>query len=221
MNEHAFPSTTAIETLRLEFELLRILHHRNKNQHHLQPFFKHLSILKRTLTLLLDNVDSEFLLQKLRGIVIPKAWESFSRVVARGEFVALGLVLCASVARVSFCLGGIEESEDLTPLQETIEGFEDKEDELGEVVLRDLLAEEALEIEDIGGYGDPITLSRSPPPAVDDKEGPELDSKNQKMKENSSVALDIQGIGDIQPPAPKKRKKKHQNDIDILFAGLD
>ena len=221
MNEHVFPSTAAIETLQLELTLLRILHHRNKNQHRLQPFFKHLSILKRTLTLLFDNIDSEFLLQKLRRIVVPKAWESFSRVVARGEFVALGLVLCASVARISFCLGGIEESEDLKPLQEMVEGFKEKEDEFGEVVLRDLLAEKSLGIEDIGGYGSPVTLSQPTSPALNANERPELDPENQKMEENTNMALELQGIGDIQPPGKKKRKKRHQDDIDLLFVGLE
>src|SRR5277367_6263861 len=107
MEGHIFPSPSAVETLQLELSLLKILHHRNKNQHHLQPFFKHLSILKRTLSLLLDHPDSEFLLQKLRAIVIPQAWESFSRVVARGEFVALGMVLVAVVGRIARCLGGV------------------------------------------------------------------------------------------------------------------
>ena len=123
MNQHVFPHSSAIETLQLELSLLRILHHRNKNQHHLQPFFKHLSILKRTLSVLLDNVDSQFLLQKLRGRVIPNSWESFSRIVARGEFITLGLVLCASVARISYCLGGVEETGDLN-LEEQIAELE-------------------------------------------------------------------------------------------------
>src|SRR5271170_2221555 len=101
MSSPNFPSLKATEILQLELSLLQVLHHRNKNQHHLQPFFKHLSILKQTLNLLLNNVDSDFLLQKLREVVVPKAWESFSRVVARGEYVTLGVVLCASVARIS------------------------------------------------------------------------------------------------------------------------
>src|SRR5579871_975557 len=113
MNSNEFPSAKAVETLQLELSLLKILHHRNKNQHHLQPFFKHLSILSRTLSYLLDNVESEYLVQKLRKIVIPSSWESFSRVVARGEFVGRGLVLCGCCARISYCLGGVEESEGL------------------------------------------------------------------------------------------------------------
>ena len=67
MSSPNFPSPRATELLQLELSLLQVLHHRNKNQHHLQPFFKHLSILKRTLSLLLDHPDSEFLLQKLRA----------------------------------------------------------------------------------------------------------------------------------------------------------
>src|SRR5271154_3154744 len=82
MSSGTFLSPRAKENLTLELSLLHILHHRNKNQHHLQPFFKHLSILKRTLGHLLESPESGYLLQRIRGVVVPFAWEEFSRVVA-------------------------------------------------------------------------------------------------------------------------------------------
>src|SRR5271156_4449946 len=137
MNGKVFPNPDAIETLQLELSLLQVLHHRNKNQHHLQPFFKQLSILKRSLSTLLEHQDSEYLIQKVRYVVMPKAWEEFSRVIARGEFVNLGMVLCAATARISYFLGGAEEVHSSGVLQETEDLGEAMEtDELGEAMLR-------------------------------------------------------------------------------------
>jgi hypothetical protein len=144
-----FPNPDAIENLQLELSLLRILHHRNKNQHHLQPFFRHLSILKRTLSLLLQHPDSEYLRHKAQNVVILRAWEEFSRIVARGEFVALGLVLCASVARIAYCLGGVEEKEATSQgKSEEYETMGD-EDELGEVIPREAFLEDRMGLGDV------------------------------------------------------------------------
>src|SRR5271170_3402858 len=150
MDTPTFPSPTTIETLQLELSLLQVLHHRNKNQHHLQPFFKHLSILKRTLGLLLDHPDSDFLLQKLRALVIPQAWESFSRVVARGEFVALGMVLVAVVGRIAYCLGGVELGEEI---EVEYTGLREGNEELGVPVRRHTMDEETM-VGDSEDHGD-------------------------------------------------------------------
>jgi len=222
MNVPAFPNSKAIETLQLELSLLRILHHRNKNQHHLQPFFKHLSILKRTLSLLLDHADSDYLIQKLRRIVIPSAWESFSRVVARGEFITLGLVLCACTARISFCLGGLEESDELSSQMDIeYEHTAEDKDEIGEIVLRELLEQGTEEFGNTEEYGENVTPSQltssSPAEMIDELQ---TLGSTQPLQETVILGLEGQGIGEIQPPAKKRRKKKKQDDIDILFAGL-
>jgi ribonuclease MRP protein subunit RMP1 len=137
MGVHVFPSIAAIEVLRLELSLLHVLHHRNRNQHHLQPFFKHLAVLKRTLSHLLEHIESEYLVQKLRTTVIPAFWEEVSRVVARGEFVALGLVLCASVARIGCSLGGIVDSNGAIVFRPKDSGIHVEDDDLGEIVRRE------------------------------------------------------------------------------------
>jgi ribonuclease MRP protein subunit RMP1 len=216
MNEYVFPHSSAIETLQLELSLLRILHHRNKNQHHLQPFFKYLSILKRTLNLLLENADSQFLLQKLRERVIPNAWESFSRIVARGEFITLGLVLCASVARIAYCLDGVEETGDLNLEGQTVE-LEIGEDGLGEIVQRSLLEEARIDIEE--EHGDLRSLPWPSSPLAVSGEG---NDKTAQLQELQPVTVngDESKIGDIQPPLKRKRRKRGQDEIDILFAGL-
>lgn len=218
MNDHVLPSPNAVETLQLELSLLQILHHRNKNQHHLQPFFKHLSILKRTLNFLLNNIDSDFLLQKLREVVVPEAWESFSRVVARGEYITLGIVLCASVARISYCLGGVQEGDVDLRLEGEAEEVGEQNDELGEVILREMLLEEEMNIEE--EYSNPVSLSRpASTPGIEEEFDTETDVN--EIPQPRTIVPAETTIGDIRPPARKKRKKKQQDDIDILFAGFD
>ena len=212
---YVFPDSKAMESLQLELELLRILHHRNKNQHHLQPFFKHLSILKRTIAHLLQNPDSEYLLHKLRNIVIPHAWEEFSRVVARGEFVTLGMVLCASVARIAHCLGGIEGINDIQEqeIEETLNAM--REYELGEVMIR--------EVETIAQEMELVTPSGMISVRdVEDHAPTDVTAATATISETVTREIDIgdTDIGDIFPPTKKRRKKKGKDDIDLLFAGL-
>jgi hypothetical protein len=136
-----YPSCAAIEALQLELSLLQVLHHRNKNQHHLQPFFKHLSILKRDVSLLIHQPNSVYVLNKLRKVSVIKAWEEFSRVVSRGEYVPLGLILCASVARVAASVGGIDVTDGCILGQESInENTEIYDEEMGEVIPREPLS---------------------------------------------------------------------------------
>jgi ribonuclease MRP protein subunit RMP1 len=218
-----FPSPKAIETLQLELSLLRILHHRNKNQHHLQPFFKHLSILKRILSLLLSHVESSYLLQRLRTIVVPKAWEEFSRVVARGEFVTLGLVLCGCVSRIGYCIGGIE-SEHVGPAIEGDDGVIQGNDEVGEVVMRDSFPEDSMALDGFVGESEVEVTSASQLTPSGTREGETqyqeeiVDAKSTKVPMPPS---EKHAIGEIPPPAKKRRKRGRQDDIDKLFAGLD
>jgi hypothetical protein len=216
MNVQVFPSLEAIDALRLELSLLYVLHHRNKNQHHLQPFFKHLAILKRTLSRLLEHDDSEYIVQRLRTVVIPNCWEVFSRVIARGEFVTLGLVLCACLARVAFCVGGIE-GRDGTDAVEVDDGLVNvEEEELGEVVGREMFKWDIdLGVED-GNDKEPIT------PIVPKADNAVLAAEITVENLIESVPMlkeEIRGIGERKRPA-KKRKKAQGNEIDELFAQL-
>jgi hypothetical protein len=212
-----FPSSKAIESLQLELELLQILHHRNKNQHHLQPFFKHLSILKRTLAHLLQNPESGFLLQKLRDGTLLYAWEEFSRVVARGEFVALGMVLCGSVARIAYCLGGIEGIGDLeSTVQES--GPVPMEEEIGEIFSREEVMEEYVEIDEIAERVTPSQLTT----ADETDEAAPTEIQTTTITETATVTMDERdaGIGEILLPTKKRRKRKGEDEIDLLFNGL-
>jgi ribonuclease MRP protein subunit RMP1 len=219
----AFPNPKAIETLQLELSLLRILHHRNKNQHHLQPFFKHLSILKRILSLLLTNVESEYLLQRLRTIVVPTAWEEFSRVVARGEYVTLGLVLCGCVSRIGYCVGGIVGVEDAEPIVEVDEIGVEKNDELGELIMRDIFVEDSAALENFVAESEVHSPSMPTSPRIEgDKTGHKERKEEENLMKTPIRVSEKSGIGEIQPPAKRRKKKKtQQDDIDRLFAGFD
>src|SRR5579859_4941690 len=225
MKEYGEFGEEEMDALKLEASLLHVLHHRNKNQHHLQQFFKQLSILKRTLSRFLEGTGSEYILQKLRTAVIPNCWEEFSRVVARGEFVALGLVLCGSVARIGVILG-IEVGEETVVITKTEETETIVQtDELGQVVMREVGTEEIVEVEKFGENDYPVTPSglTSALEGEDEDVGPDVSEVEVTEKVTSTVrkVADVAGIGDIQPPAKKKRKKRRGNEIDDLFAAFE
>jgi hypothetical protein len=209
MDNAVFPSPKAVETLQLELSLLQVLHHRNKNQLHSQPFYKHLSILRRTLNLLLQNPQSDFLLQKLRQTVIPHGWDSFSRMVARGEFVTLALVLCASVARVALCLGGVEE----ISVIENDEEFQDVDE------LVDTMREaERVVMEMDETVEDEWTETKQSleAPQIPFDQPTEIELKDTIA--SIRIAEEETTIGEIERPTKRRKRKKAKDDIDRLFA---
>ena len=230
MDQDVFPSPEAVEKLKLELSLLQILHHRNKNQHHLQQFFKHLAILKRTLARLLELGNPEYILERLRTVTIPKAWEEFSRVVARGEFVNLGLVLCACVGRIAFCLGGIVGADAMIATVEVEATITEETEELGEVIMREVFAKETVEMGDIGNIGNigkdgvPVTPSPLTSSLGVTEDIQSRTSVNASVSEATVVSVsrvEERGLGDIEAPSRKKRKRKRKDDIDELFARLE
>jgi hypothetical protein len=215
MNAQGSPSSEAIQALRLELSLLHILHHRNKNQHLLQPFFKHLAILKRTLSRVVEHDDSEYILERLRTVVIPKCWEVFSQVIARGEFVTLGLVLCACVARVASCVGGIEGRGGTEVLEADDGVINVAEDDLGEIVGREMF-KWGIELVEDGNDRLITPLQPEPDHAVME---PEINVES-LVESVPMLKEEIRVIGEIRRPVKTKRKKARANDIDELFAQL-
>ncbi|KAJ5394112.1 uncharacterized protein N7487_011753 [Penicillium crustosum] len=75
---------------------LHLIFHRNKNQHRRTKWWKWLSILKRaTLDFARSGVKSHL------ATVIPRCYIAFSTVVADNQFSTLGIVLLATLARLS------------------------------------------------------------------------------------------------------------------------
>lgn len=148
---------------------------------------------------------------------MPKAWESFSRVVARGEFVTLGLVLCASVARISFCLGGVLEDGLDSQIEEMGEEIEEENDELEEVVLREMLVDETMEADE--ECTKPVAISHLPSTTIDESRS-KMETDEHEVVLPTVNASAESNIGDIRPPVKKRRKQKPQDAIDMLFADL-
>ena len=164
--------------------------------------------------MLLENVDSEYLLQKLRRNVIPHAWALFSRLIARGEFVTLALVLCASVARIASSLGGVDELS-VNPEADVAGG------DPGEAVPRTKLAEEnMMEADEVIEY-EWTELQRSPEfPHVKGLDRSIIAEMNEEVITSIRLATDNPAIGEIARPTKKRKKNKAEDDIDRLFAGL-
>jgi hypothetical protein len=166
---------------------------------------------------LLECQESEFLLHKLRAVVVPKCWEEFSRVVARGEFVTLGLVLCACTARVGYCLGGSEGDDGNVSVEVEDDVVNVEEDEIGEIVGREMV-EETGEVEE-GERNDFITPSQLTELAAEVLEETITSSDVRTPSMLRIKAMDSE-VGEIQPPAKKKRRKRRGNEIDDLFSQL-
>ncbi|KAK5942150.1 RNase MRP subunit [Knufia obscura] len=123
------PTSTATTTLQQRLHLLTLIHRRNKNQHHSQPFFKHLNILRRSLRRLLaiqtelDKLSHETIRnpnrvrwrfereatlrsqrdvvgEYLREIVVPACYGGFGGLVGDGQFANLGVVLFGCLGEV-------------------------------------------------------------------------------------------------------------------------
>ncbi|KAE8377920.1 hypothetical protein BDV26DRAFT_292776 [Aspergillus bertholletiae] len=92
--------------------MLKLVYHRNKNQHKKTKWWKWLSVLKRTtwnLARSLDRIQSpsgeadspDLYIRRLASHVIPRCYLAFSTVVADGQFSTLGTVLLGTLASLA------------------------------------------------------------------------------------------------------------------------
>lgn len=220
-------------TLQHLSDLLHLFHHRNKNQHRRSIWWRHFSIFRRQMNLLLKDVISlnevpqthlERTRKKTRdkqtqtrvrkrldfwqNVLVSKCQSSFSQIVADGRFAAFGLVLTAVLAQVCQTTGITSVLDDLgqIEMEEVIKKFGEADCE-GEL---EAGFEQERRREDIG-----VAILR--------------DSENLGDEKDESVALAITE-GDSKSkskrktpasdPRTKKRRKKG-NAIDDLFSGLD
>lgn len=98
-----------MERLTHEYNLIKILHHRNKNQHRASVWWKSFNSLKRSLTTIVlrqANVDPK-LVYKLKNHLIPQCYRQFHNIVALAQFVTLGMVLLGLLARVNSCVDSL------------------------------------------------------------------------------------------------------------------
>ncbi|KAJ6023261.1 uncharacterized protein N7446_013620 [Penicillium canescens] len=145
--------------------ILHLIFHRNKNQHRGAKWWKWLSALKRaTLDLARSGAQAHL------AHIVPRCYVAFSTVVADNRFSSLGVVLLATLARLSK-VTGISQELKTQPgaIRPKNTGFVAKED-LGERVIR---VDEAPLVK-------PVEISR--PESV--PEPAETDSKRAKPKKS-------------------------------------
>jgi hypothetical protein len=146
-------------------------------------------------------------------VVIPKCWEEFSRIVRRGEFVNLGLVLCAVVARVASCLGETENVGDDLPLfgEETISM---RDDDLGEAIVREEF-DGTIQFEEENSINDSFASSKQDTPPFSLMNA----STDKAAVSQSKQTRDENNVREVQRPLKRKRRKKG-HEIDDIFAQL-
>lgn len=110
--------------------LLHLIHHRNHNQHRRSPWYRHFSIFRRQLNLLIESyttlaavpdthlgkhrkkaqdvLTTAAVLERLvfwQDVLVPKAHHAFSQLVADGRFAVTGVVLLAILAQACGIVG--------------------------------------------------------------------------------------------------------------------
>ncbi|KAL4898459.1 hypothetical protein BDV59DRAFT_166888 [Aspergillus ambiguus] len=197
--------------------MLHLIFHRNKNQHGGSKWWKWLSMLKRTTLRLAESLQdgspnsktapsADVYRKHLATHVVPGCYLAFSTVVADGQFSTLGVVLLATLARLSKAAGIDKELKALGRANAVGKGqsYETltptptpKTEDVGEVLERDLDAPTAT------GSAE-MQASRKKSSTV----LPESRSKEKKMKPS------------VEEKKSKKKSKRKKDAIDDLFAGL-
>ncbi|KAI9923543.1 hypothetical protein ASPWEDRAFT_36220 [Aspergillus wentii DTO 134E9] len=188
--------------------MLHLIFHRNKNQHGTSKWWKWLSILKRTTFNLAKSLEIEPSLyteakssldvhkQYLAVYIMPKCYLAFSTVIADGQFSTLGTVLLAALARLAKATGIDRDLKMLSRIKVASELSPNPrapQEDVGELICR--------------------SESAPVPSGSSAAHGPAGLRTQKKVTKESKSTLDW-GF------KAHKKKKKRQNAIDDLFAGL-
>jgi ribonuclease MRP protein subunit RMP1 len=223
-------------------KLLHLLHHRSKNQHRRSVWYRHFNTMRRHHQQLQAEISPELpaswppsrkrkrkeecderVEQRLNfwaEVLVPKWFAAFSQVVADKRFAALGLVLCAALARlckITGVLERIEESADedmrgalskfaFVETGQALLGFDEHMNEM------EVAGEES---DDVGIVIERGDIEENPEPAIGT-------GKDEWERVHRQVSHGLEE--DAVPPKTterSKRKKGRKGDaIDDIFAGL-
>ncbi|ONH68110.1 Ribonuclease MRP protein subunit RMP1 [Cyberlindnera fabianii] len=220
--ETLLPTETTV-SLEHEYSLLRLLHHRNKNQHRVATWWKHLNTLKRDLTKLLamnrcvsltSRQSAVMLAYKIRHVDVTKCYRAFNGIVALGQFVTLGLTLLGMLARVNDCIGkmdGLEEYE-MERKRQGMKTHKGEEDVLSMATVSDDLGEEIGEVVST----DIETLEKKRKSDLSLLE-PEIKKKKKKLKSKTEAGVKPKSSDLTTTDKKKKKKKKTKSAIDDIF----
>lgn len=211
--------------LNSEYKLLRLLHHRNKNQHRSTRWWRHFNTLKRSLTKLIALLQVKKLKPQHRDkiietsmyikcVVIKQCFRSFNEVIALAQFVSLGLALIGMLGKINSEIGFIEGLDmaiikrkekgayRINSLKNKNESMVDIAEELGEEIGEDIGSVEIKRDEIIKEALKKRNISTL------------LDANNERKKKKKSIEAPI---SDSKVTKDKKKKKKKKSAIDDIF----
>ncbi|TGZ84815.1 hypothetical protein EX30DRAFT_337282 [Ascodesmis nigricans] len=206
------PDTTLVPLLH-DSHLLSLLHHRNRNQHRLTKWYRHLTTLHRHLRHLLHGstlittasttperdaaiTRADQRISYLRDTVVPRAWDAFGTVVRDKQFAPLGIILWGVLGRVWMLLGGDEitakeREAELEGLKDgemrDVEGVEEGMEDVmeGEVLSREAYESAMKDVESAEGRVEVEALQRKKVRKGSPEEK-EKKKKKKRMKEEES-----------------------------------
>ncbi len=197
----------SLVALEHEFGIIKLIHHRNKNQHRVATWWKHLNNLKRYLTKVISLIHTynskkdDKVRQKLQKVsrhlyfnICKSAFRAFNGVIALGQFITLGLTLVGALGKIYHHVGtvdGLHKTDTLTDkVNDTVDYNEgDIGEEIGEEV------------------GEVVVIKTHERKR---KSVEPVDTKIKKKKKADKSISDIESV-------LKKKKKKKKNAIDDIF----
>lgn len=204
----------SLSSLEHEYGIIRLIHHRNRNQHRVTSWWKHLNSLKRNLTKLISLLHTYFrkandkirhkVLEVARHLylhVSKAAYRAFNGIIALGQFIPLGLTLVGTLGKVYHEVGKIEGLKDIRVQRFNGAPLENS-DNLG------------IDGEDLGAdLGEEVVVDEIP----DMKKRKSFDNaefvvKKKKKTEGTKLKNDSTRVGE-----KKKKKKKSKSAIDDIF----
>ncbi|KAJ5491596.1 hypothetical protein N7539_003163 [Penicillium diatomitis] len=194
------------QEIRAVHDILHLVYHRNKNQHRHAKWWKWLSQLKRTALDLGSRESTKVAVavspshrEYLSTHLIPRCYLAFSTVVAENQFMALGIVLMATLSRFAKAAG--------IKLKEKVEKRPNPK-----APVKKISSAAPAPVEDRGER-----VSRADLGAVASSELETEVAKPKGKAKKSSMTVDEPAAA----PAKKlKKTKKKKNAIDDLFSGL-
>jgi ribonuclease MRP protein subunit RMP1 len=211
-------------------QILHLTHHRNKNQHRLVKWYKAFNLLRRHISKLSSELETnitysalsakakktiesreivEARVTFLEDVLIEKCYLAFSRLVADNQYAALGLMLLGILARVKRVIEPLRgERDEVMEEVRNEEGLKgDEVLDFGEVIQRE-------EILDLGRVNEDR-------PAEEDEENDAASSNSKKKKRSMTTEEAIAPVAEDSNIIKQLKKKRKKGDaFDDLFAGL-
>ncbi|EPY51511.1 ribonuclease MRP complex subunit [Schizosaccharomyces cryophilus OY26] len=215
-----------MDVLQPDAVLLQKIVYRNKNQHRLTIWWRHVMMLHRRLKQWLSGNETakSLLLQQC-----PKSYALFTNVIAHGQYPGLGCLLLGILSRVWYILGGMEYeaslsfpspilSPNLSLQEQAIKDTEKAASDLGVVISREQLSSSTPQ----SSFTQRTDLTSSPSPDMKSIRTPQLPSAEAQSIGGGVQATDIPPLRSLESPsaAPKKKKKKSKkkkDEIDDIF----